>query len=535
VARPVQGEAGLWDFLWDPTDPPEGNYTAMVRMLSEGTPVATTSSPFAVNINVAPILDDIAPQSVEENSLLTFDVVASDGDGDPLVLSAAGVPAGATFTDHGDGTGTFSWTPTTGDRGSYSVTFTADDGELNDTTTAAITVFEEELPPVLDPVDDVSVAEGDTLVVTFTGSDVNGDTLSLSVTPLPGAATLTKTGPGSWTLTWTPGFNQHGSYPMTATLTDGQFQVSDPFTVTVTDVDVPPTFTNLRDQMALVNADSMSYVDAQDFDGDVIALDATGLPTWATFEDLGSGRGRFAYAPPASASGQTWTVTVTASTATLDTTATFTLTAFGFMRLEVSPAQGGVYDAAPGVEKTLKATIRNTGNAAGNVTFEAVAARGDWDTTDPGDIWLEPGASTQVSFTVTAGPTGSSSAVTLTAAATEFTNTQAVGNFQVRIPVQLVVAMTATSAAFGSEGVVTATFLDGSPAAGVQITVTDRHQLGAPFVNTATGPTAADGTFAFRFDTDSEGGNLPGGHTLSVTGVRDGRTDTTAGAYTVLV
>ena len=75
-------------------------------------------------------------------------MTASDPDGPaPLVLDATGAPltAGAVFTDNGDGSGTFSWTPAIGDAAGspYQVTFSAteDDGNgLYDDETIAITV-----------------------------------------------------------------------------------------------------------------------------------------------------------------------------------------------------------------------------------------------------------------------------------------------------------------------------------------------------------------------------------------------------------
>jgi hypothetical protein len=63
--------------------------------------------------NQPPVLAPISNQSVVADTPLSFGVSATDTDGPaPLTLSAADLPAGATFTDHLNGTGTFSWTPT---------------------------------------------------------------------------------------------------------------------------------------------------------------------------------------------------------------------------------------------------------------------------------------------------------------------------------------------------------------------------------------------------------------------------------------
>ena len=56
------------------------------------------------------------------------------------MLSAAPLPVGALFTDRGNGTGIFDWTPTTTQTGVYPITFSASDGVLTATQTARITV-----------------------------------------------------------------------------------------------------------------------------------------------------------------------------------------------------------------------------------------------------------------------------------------------------------------------------------------------------------------------------------------------------------
>jgi len=85
------------------------------------------------------VLDPIGNKSVDEGELLEFTVTASDVDGGDLTLTVDTL--GAYFTDNGDGTGTFSWTPATADEGSYTVTFTAeDDTALTDSETITISV-----------------------------------------------------------------------------------------------------------------------------------------------------------------------------------------------------------------------------------------------------------------------------------------------------------------------------------------------------------------------------------------------------------
>ena len=80
---------------------------------------AKTFSITVNDTNRAPVLGAIGNKSVDENSLLQFNVTAADIDNNGLALWATGLPSGASFVDHGDGTGTFTWTPTFAQSGSY--------------------------------------------------------------------------------------------------------------------------------------------------------------------------------------------------------------------------------------------------------------------------------------------------------------------------------------------------------------------------------------------------------------------------------
>jgi hypothetical protein len=98
-------------------------------------------------VNQAPIFDSIGNQSVDEGDLLEFIFIASDPDGDDLSFSESNMPSGATLTDHGNGSATFSWQTAIGDAGIYNnIIFTvADDGTpvLNDSETISIDVGDD--------------------------------------------------------------------------------------------------------------------------------------------------------------------------------------------------------------------------------------------------------------------------------------------------------------------------------------------------------------------------------------------------------
>ncbi|RLJ01518.1 MAG: hypothetical protein DRP11_04260, partial [Candidatus Aenigmatarchaeota archaeon] len=94
-------------------------------------------------INHPPKFNPIGNKIIREGNSLEFTVSAADPDGDALTYSASGLPEGANFdlTTH-----TFSWTPTSDQAGTYSVTFSVSDGKGGqDEETITITVNEKKI------------------------------------------------------------------------------------------------------------------------------------------------------------------------------------------------------------------------------------------------------------------------------------------------------------------------------------------------------------------------------------------------------
>ena len=82
------------------------------------------------NVNDAPVIAAISDQSGAEGETLSFDISATDVDGDDLSWSSSNLPDGASLTDNEDGSATFTWTPDFSQAGTYSnVQFIVDDGQ----------------------------------------------------------------------------------------------------------------------------------------------------------------------------------------------------------------------------------------------------------------------------------------------------------------------------------------------------------------------------------------------------------------------
>lgn len=95
-------------------------------------------------------------KTVAETQNLTFTVTATDQLSLIATLTASGLPAGASFTDNGNNTGTFTWTPAAGQAGIYGLTFHGSDSAGN-VAQANTTIVVNAPPPPNDDFNNATV------------------------------------------------------------------------------------------------------------------------------------------------------------------------------------------------------------------------------------------------------------------------------------------------------------------------------------------------------------------------------------------
>ena len=271
--------------------------------------------------NQDPVLDPIGAQSTTENVNLNFGVSATDAEDTPS-LDASPLPDGATFTDNGDGTGEFDWTPDYTQANSYDVTFTAtDDTGAVDTEVVTITVNEAgNQTPVLASIGAQSTTENVNLNFGVSATDAE-DTPSLDASPLPDGAIFTDNGDGTGIFDWTPDYTQANSYDVTFTATDDTGAVdTEVVTITVNEAgNQTPVLTSIGAQSTSENINLNFGVSATDAE-DTPSLDASPLPDGATFTDNGDGTGEFDWTPDyTQANSYDVTFTATDDTGAVDT------------------------------------------------------------------------------------------------------------------------------------------------------------------------------------------------------------------------
>ncbi|WP_119072488.1 SGNH/GDSL hydrolase family protein [Aggregatilinea lenta] len=235
---------------------------------------AVASVSFQVEVqalNSGPIVDAVQPQTVGVGALLDVPYNASDPDGDPLtaeavsdnpaVVTASVLQAGAVHLEaQGPGQAT--------------VTLTLSDGVNSPvTTTFTVTVPQQNAAPVLEPIGDQTVVEGQLLNVPVPVTDPEGDVVTLSAVSDNPSIVLASADGGQIALT--------GIAPGTATITvdatDAQgAMASVSFVATVTGSNAAPEIAPVGAQQIQVGEQITVPLGLSDANGDPIVL--TALP-----------------------------------------------------------------------------------------------------------------------------------------------------------------------------------------------------------------------------------------------------------------
>ena len=120
------GRASLSGVPWSGADPS----TEITISASDGTVTAQVVVTIeVVDGNRPPLIRPISFNGVNDDGSFSFAISSSDPDGDPLAISAGGLPPWANLTDHGDGTATISSNGVPNDAiGSFSVVVSVTDG-----------------------------------------------------------------------------------------------------------------------------------------------------------------------------------------------------------------------------------------------------------------------------------------------------------------------------------------------------------------------------------------------------------------------
>jgi len=357
-----------------PTGTDVGTFNGKIKATAGGQADSSTFQIIvaAAGSNQAPVVTAPAVQSISEGANLMFTVTAADVDADAIVsLNATGVPSGATFTKNGANTsGTFSWTPTFTQSGDYDLVFTATSGVLTGAATTHIHV-ENAVQLSVASISDMTVVEGTTFTVNVNATGPATGSIDLT-SSLPSFATLNAptsssgTGTLTTTVTISPTAGQAGTYQASVTASaSGQTDTED-FTITVIAAgsNQPPVVTAPALQSTTEGVNLMFTVSVADADADAItSLNATGVPSGATFTKNGSNTsGTFSWTPTFTQSGE-YDVVFTAASGTLTGAATTHIHVENGVQLSIA----NISDVTLAEGTTLTVNVNVTGPSTGSI------------------------------------------------------------------------------------------------------------------------------------------------------------------------
>ncbi|MEJ2590210.1 MAG: putative Ig domain-containing protein, partial [Candidatus Thiodiazotropha sp.] len=204
---------------------------------------ASTNQSFDVLVedapNQLPTITSTPLSTATEGAAYSYDVNASDADGDTLSYSLTTAPAGMVIDS---ASGLIAWTPSTAQVGSQAVTVQVSDGK-GGTDAQSFTIVVDAAPnspPTIDSTPVTTATEGAAYGYDVNATDADGDTLSYSLTAAPAGMAIDA---ASGLISWTPSAAQVGSQNVTVQVSDGNGGMdSQSFTISVdTAPNTPPT------------------------------------------------------------------------------------------------------------------------------------------------------------------------------------------------------------------------------------------------------------------------------------------------------
>jgi len=142
-------------------------------------------------------------------------------------------------------------------------------------------------PPVFSAIENKSVNEGETLTFTINATDPENDPITYGYQNLPQGANFNA---ATRTFTWTPNFNQQGTYNVIFTASDGVNTITLAVLITVVNINRPPTLNLNTTSPVNINEGQLYTLQLTATDPDsnaTLLFFATGLPVGAEVTSTG--------------------------------------------------------------------------------------------------------------------------------------------------------------------------------------------------------------------------------------------------------
>jgi hypothetical protein len=301
--------------------PPQGSQGTYLLTIKAASSSGTATQSFLLTINSGLAITSAATATAAAGSGFSFKVTTA-GTPEPTLSRAGGLPAGVTFTDNGDGTGTLSGTPTAA--GSFPLTFTA--RNATGTASQAFLLTVDKAPAFTSA---ATVKETAGMAFTAVVSAVGFPAPKLTASGLPAGVSFSDDGGGAGTLSGTAAV-EPGTYPVTVTAANAAGTVTQTVTLSVKTAGSKapvPAFTSAAAASAAAGQPAdLTFTTAGSPTGYVTNITRNGaLPAGLVFTNLANGTATLTGTPSAS-SGGSYPLTLSAQTAGGVTTQAFVLT-----------------------------------------------------------------------------------------------------------------------------------------------------------------------------------------------------------------
>lgn len=287
-------------FSWTPTFDQSGTYDNITTVMQAGALTDTAYFSITVShVNRPPVLVEVPTQATDENVLLVFNIAGSDPDVEDkgkLIFTVTNLPPGAVFNPDSL---QISWTPGFEQSGTFSdITFTVSDPQgLSDQKSTSITIAHVNRPPTLSEIPPLAIDENSVLTHQLEGNDPDVEDagkLTYAGSGIPEGAILNET---TGNFSWTPSYDQSGTYQVTFIVNDGALTDSKQAEITVKHVNRSPVMDEIGDQKIDENQPLNFTISANDPDQEdtgKLQYTANNLPPGA---DYNPGTQAFSWTP----------------------------------------------------------------------------------------------------------------------------------------------------------------------------------------------------------------------------------------------
>jgi hypothetical protein len=173
-------------------------------------------------LNATPVFTSTPNDTdVTADQPFTYNITATDADGDVVTISASDLPAWLTLVDHGDGTATLEGTPSNAAAGENMVRLTVADGENSAQQNFTLTVAAINHAPTLPGGPVAAAVAGAPFALTVTGQDVDNQLLSFAIVSKPDWLTVTDNADNTATITGNPTAFEGGMHQVVLQISDG--------------------------------------------------------------------------------------------------------------------------------------------------------------------------------------------------------------------------------------------------------------------------------------------------------------------------